>query len=140
MERLEKFLSKKMLMSMVVAFQSGSSRVLNLMNRGYAKEDILNVVGALVRNRIHFHYHVLVGFPSETEEDFDDTLDILKTYPFYSASLFIYQEREYTKAVDIQPKIDHETVMKRIMKAQKVLADGYSFVLKPDKLSISAKN
>lgn len=39
-----------------------------------------------------------------------------------------------------EPKVDHETVMKRIMKAQKVLADGYSFVLKPDKLSISAKN
>ena len=81
-------------------FQSGSSRVLEKMNRGYTKEDYLVLIGRVKAAvpGIALTTDVLVGFPGETEEDFLDTLDVVRQGRFAGAFTFLYSRRQGTKA------------------------------------------
>ena len=76
--------------------QSGSTNVLKVMNRKYTKEQYLNLVEKM-RNTIPnvtFSTDIIVGFPGETEEDFADTLDVVKKVNFEQVYMFIYSRRE----------------------------------------------
>jgi len=94
-------------------FQAGSTRVLNTMNRGYTKEDYLGLIArirAAIPN-IAITTDVMVGFPGETEEDFEDTLDIVRRVRFAGAFTFLYSRRQGTMA-DKMPNQVPPDVMK----------------------------
>lgn len=93
-----------------LAVQSGSSRVLKAMNRKYTREQYLDLVGRLraAIPGLALSTDIIVGFPGETEEDFEDTLSMVKEAAFSSAYTFIYSPRPGTpaaKMVDNTPKL-----------------------------------
>ena len=93
--------------------QAGSSRVLKLMNRKYTKEDYLRKIDKVknVNTNIALSTDIMVGFPGESEEDFLDTLDLVKKVEYDTAFTFIYSMRENTPAArmdQVPDKVKHE--------------------------------
>lgn len=96
-------------------FQAGSNEVLKRMNRGYTKEEYLEKIEK-IRNavpEIALTTDIIVGFPGETDEDFLETLDVMKKAKFDNAFMFIYSERELTYAKkhfkdDVPKKVKNE--------------------------------
>ena len=96
--------------------QSGSDRILKLMNRRYTVKDYLEKV-KMIKERIPdcaLSTDVMVGFPTETEEDFLETLDLMKTVRFTSAFTFVYSRRKGTKADVMDGQIDDAVKKDRI--------------------------
>lgn len=90
--------------------QSGSSRVLKQMNRKYTKEEYLELIEKLraaVPN-IAISTDIIVGFPGETEEDFEETLDLVRTVRYDSAFTFLYSIRRGTPAEHYPDQIPEE--------------------------------
>lgn len=98
--------------------QSGSDRVLKLMNRRYTAEDYIKKVELLRKYipDIAVTTDIMVGFPTETEEDFNDTYDLMKKIGFAGAFTFVYSPRSGTPAAKMDGQIDEETSKRRIMK------------------------
>lgn len=95
--------------------QSGSSRILEKMNRKYDREHYLGLVQKL-RNSIpdiSLSTDIIVGFPGETDEDFEQTLDLLERVRFDFAYTFIYSRRTGTPAAKSNEQIDEETKKRR---------------------------
>lgn len=95
--------------------QSGSSRILKLMNRHYTKEQYLALVERIrtAMPEVSFTTDIIVGFPGETEEDFEETLDVVKKVRFDSAFTFIYSKRTGTLAAEMEDQVPEEIVGKR---------------------------
>lgn len=93
-----------------IPIQSGSNRILEKMNRKYSREDILDKIRKLkkVNPDIALTTDIIVGFPGETEEDFLETLELVKQVQFQSAYTFIYSIREGTVAADMDGQIDYK--------------------------------
>lgn len=105
--------------------QSGSSNVLKLMNRKYTKEQYLNLVDKIrskVKN-VSFTTDIIVGFPGETEEDFEDTLDVVRKVKFEQVFMFIYSVRRGTAAEKMPNHIPEEVKSERFSRL-KELADS----------------
>ena len=85
-----------------IPVQSGSDRILRLMHRGYTAADYLQVVDAIRArlDRVAFSTDVIVGFPSETEEDFADTRELMRRVGFDMAYIFKYSPRRGTQAAE----------------------------------------
>ena len=95
--------------------QSGSNDILSKMNRHYTKEDYLRLVDD-IRNKmpdIALTTDIIVGFPGETEEDFLDTMDVVKRVEFDSAFTFIYSKRTGTPAALMPNQIDDNVIKDR---------------------------
>ena len=95
--------------------QSGSSKVLKDMNRKYTKEQYLDLVNKM-KEKIHnveFSTDIIVGFPGETDEDFEDTLDVVKKVGFEQVFMFIYSRRKGTPADKMENQIPEEIKHKR---------------------------
>ena len=95
--------------------QSGSSEILKKMNRKYTKESYLDLV-ARIRKKlpdISLTTDIIVGFPGETEEDFADTLDVVRQVRFDSAYTFIYSKRTGTPAAAMENQVPDEVVKER---------------------------
>jgi len=94
--------------------QAGSSRVLKLMNRKYTKEDYLRKIDKIknINPGIALSTDLMVGFPGETEEDFKDTLDLVKKVEYDTSFTFIYSVRENTPAAkrtdQVPDKVKHD--------------------------------
>ena len=93
--------------------QAGSSRVLKMMNRKYTKEDYLRKIDKVknVNPNIALSTDIMVGFPGESEEDFLDTLDLVKKVEYDTAFTFIYSMRENTPAArmdQVPDKVKHD--------------------------------
>lgn len=98
--------------------QSGSSRILKVMNRKYTKEDYLRLVEK-IRNRIPdiaLTTDIIVGFPGETEEDFNETLEIVKKVEYDSAFTFLYSIREGTIAARMENQIPDDIKQERFQR------------------------
>ncbi len=137
--------------------QSGSSAVLKKMNRKYTKEQYLELVDK-IKTRIPdvvLSTDIIVGFPGETEEDFEDTLDVVGKVNYEQVFMFIYSRREGTVADKMENQIPEEIKHKRfdrlkelfdsrvsennqkyIGTTQKILVDGYS---KNDKETLTGR-
>lgn len=95
--------------------QSGSSQILEKMNRRYTKEKYLELVEnirAAVPD-ISLTTDIIVGFPGETEEDFQETLDIVRKVRYDSAFTFIYSKRTGTPAAVMEDQIPEDVVKDR---------------------------
>ena len=120
--------SDKICKSVHLPFQAGSDRILKLMNRHYDRAYYLGLVKKL-RERIPgitISTDIIVGFPTETEEDFEDTLDIVRQCRFESAFTFIYSPREGTKAAVMDGQINHETSVRRFKRLVSTLEEEIS--------------
>ncbi|HJA12360.1 MAG TPA: tRNA (N6-isopentenyl adenosine(37)-C2)-methylthiotransferase MiaB [Candidatus Mediterraneibacter merdipullorum] len=95
--------------------QSGSSRILQKMNRRYTKEDYLALVEKIRRAMpdISLTTDIIVGFPGETEEDFQDTLDVVRKVRYDSAFTFIYSKRTGTPAAVMEDQVEPAVVKDR---------------------------
>ena len=127
--------------------QSGSDRILQKMNRAYTSKDYLRLVG-LAKEKIEnlsLTTDLIVGFPSETEEDFQQTLNMVQKVEFDSAFMFRYSVREGTKAasfpddipekvklerlhtlIELQKQVSKRKNQRMVGKSLKVLVDGVS--------------
>lgn len=96
--------------------QSGSDRILRAMNRTYDRDKFLATVERLraAIPDIVLSTDVIVGFPGETEEDFLDTLDILRTVRFDAVYAFMYSEREGTRAATLSGSVDRDVRSDRL--------------------------
>ena len=94
--------------------QSGSTRLLKLMNRRYTKEQYLLLADKIYKAMpdISLTTDIIVGFPEETEEDFLETLDVVKKVGFDSAFTFIYSRRSGTPAAHL-PQIPEDVIKER---------------------------
>jgi len=130
-----------------VPLQSGSTNVLRVMNRKYTKEQYLNLIDR-IKVKIPeavFSTDIIVGFPEETENDFEDTLDVVRKVNFEQIFMFIYSRRVGTVADKMENQIPEEVKHKRFDKLkvlyednieknnekyvdtiQKILVEGYS--------------
>jgi tRNA-2-methylthio-N6-dimethylallyladenosine synthase len=87
--------------------QSGSDRILKLMHRGYARERFTSIVGKLRQARpgMGITTDIIVGFPGETEEDFEQTLSLCREVEFDNAYIFKYSPRRDTPAADMPEQV-----------------------------------
>ncbi len=108
-------------------FQSGSNQVLKMMNRGYTREQYLELIEYARKAvpGIAFTSDVIVGFPGETREDFEQTLDLIKQVNFVSLFTFIFSPREGTPAAvmpDPIPAAEKSAWFQEMNKVQEELA------------------
>ena len=127
--------------------QSGSTEILRRMNRKYSKEQYLELAEKMRKKipGVLFTTDIIVGFPGETEEDFLDTMDVVRKVRYYSAFTFVYSRRVGTPADKMEDQVDEKIKSERIGRlielvnqileeentklvgtVQKVLVEGYS--------------
>ena len=107
--------SKKVCKQMHLPLQSGSDRLLQKMNRHYTKEGYLTLVEKIRKAvpDIALSTDIIVGFPGETEEDFEETMDVVEKVKYDSAFTFIYSKRTGTPAAAMEEQIDEAVVKER---------------------------
>lgn len=107
--------------------QSGSASVLRKMNRRYTKQSYLKKLKQLKETvpGISVTTDIIVGFPGETDEDFLDTLDLVKQADFEGAFTFIFSPREGTPAASYEDDTDMETKKARLYKLNEIVNAGY---------------
>jgi tRNA-2-methylthio-N6-dimethylallyladenosine synthase len=108
-------------------FQAGSDRILDMMNRKYSRKNYIDLIGRIRKAipEVSLSTDIIVGYPTETEKDFEDTLNLLKEIRFDSAFMFKYSPREGTPAYDVTddvPEIVKGERLSRIIKAQQEIS------------------
>ena len=102
--------------------QSGSSKVLKLMGRKYTKEEYIALFDKIKTiPNVTISTDIIVGFPSETEEDFNETLDLVNYCKFDNAFSFIFSKREGTPAAKLKDETTEEEKEKRLQTLNKIL-------------------
>ena len=106
--------------------QSGSTKVLNEMNRKYTKNQYLELVEKMKKQipNLTLSTDIIVGFPGETEEDFEDTLDVVRKVNFEQVYMFIYSRRVGTPADKMENQIPEEIKHKRFDRLKKLVESG----------------
>lgn len=107
--------SPKVCRHLHLPLQSGSTRILKEMNRRYTKEQYLSLVEKVRKAMpdISITTDIIVGFPGETEEDFSETMDVIRRVRFDSAFTFIYSKRTGTPAAAMEDQIPEDVVKHR---------------------------
>lgn len=115
--------SKKLCHHLHLPLQSGSSRILKIMNRHYTKESYLELVEKIRKAvpDIAITTDIIVGFPGETEEDFKETLDVIEKAEYDSAFTFIYSKRTGTPAASMEAQVSEEVVKERFERLLKTV-------------------
>ena len=99
--------------------QSGSTKVLKDMKRGYTKEWYLNRIEKLRQiPDITISTDIIVGFPGESEEDFNDTMEVVEKSQFEQMFSFVYSPRPHTEAANFDNQVDKEVAKQRLHKLQ----------------------
>jgi tRNA-2-methylthio-N6-dimethylallyladenosine synthase len=96
--------------------QSGSSRILKTMRRTYTRERYLALVERMrtAIPDVAFGTDIIVGFPGETERDFEETLEVVEEVGFDSAFTFVYSPRQGTEAASMPDQVPHELKIERM--------------------------
>lgn len=108
--------------------QAGNTKVLKEMNRNYTKEQYLELVDK-IRSRIPnvtFSTDIIVGFPGETDEEFEDTLDVVRKVNFEQIYMFIYSRRTGTRADKMENQVPEEIKHKRFNKLKELFESKIS--------------
>ena len=108
--------------------QSGSNNILKKMNRKYTKEEYLEKVRKLKEAvpGISITTDIIVAFPGETVEDFNETLDLVQKADFEGAFTFIYSPREGTPAAKYHNDLTEDEKKERLLELNKYINDGYA--------------
>ncbi len=119
--------SKHVMPHLHLPVQSGSNSVLKKMNRHYTKERYIEVINALKEARpgISLTTDIIVGFPTETEEDFQLTLDLVNEVDFEGAYTFIFSPRSGTPAASFENNITESEQKDRLQRLNAVVNAGY---------------
>lgn len=106
---------KKVCHHLHLPLQSGSSRILKVMNRCYTKEQYLDLVERIraAIPDISLTTDIIVGFPGETKEDFEETLDVVRKVRFDSAFTFLYSKRAKTAAAEMENQVPEAVAKER---------------------------
>ena len=117
--------SRKICRHLHLPLQSGSSRILKIMNRKYDKEQYLALAKKIRREipDISLTTDIIVGFPGETEEDFLETMDVVRQVRFDSAFTFIYSKRTGTPAAAMENQVPEAVVKDRFDRLLKEVQD-----------------
>lgn len=109
--------SKSICNNIHLPIQSGSDKILKLMNRHYTREHYLSIIDAIKKKipDCGITTDIMVGFPYEEEQDFQDTLDIVRRVGYSSAFTFVYSVRRGTKAA-LMPQVPPEVAKDRIQR------------------------
>ena len=108
--------------------QSGSNRILKLMGRRYTKESYLELFDKLKTiPNVAITTDIIVGFPNETEEDFNDTLEVVKNCQYDSAFTFIFSPREGTPAAKMEDNISLDIKNDRLYKLNDLVNEYANF-------------
>ena len=107
--------------------QSGSTEVLQRMNRKYTKESYLNLVDQIYQYipGASITTDIIVGFPGETREQFEETLQLIKDCKFEGAYTFIYSAREGTPAASYEDNVSPLDKKARLLELNKIVNEGY---------------
>ena len=99
-----------------LSLQSGSERILDLMERGYTPEEFRKVVEFILDRRPESAVgtDIIVGFPTESDEDFEETLEFVRNTPFAYLHVFPYSDRPFTKASRLKPKVPERIKKERV--------------------------
>ncbi|MBR5478822.1 MAG: tRNA (N6-isopentenyl adenosine(37)-C2)-methylthiotransferase MiaB [Clostridia bacterium] len=132
-ERLFKTMAKceKVAHHIHLPFQSGSNRILKLMNRGYTREKYAELIkcARTYMPDISFTSDVIVGFPGESNEDFDETISLVEDIGFDALFTFIYSKRKGTPAAEMEDPTTREEKgqrFDRLLKVQSKIAEKYA--------------
>ncbi|UMZ73522.1 tRNA (N6-isopentenyl adenosine(37)-C2)-methylthiotransferase MiaB [Natranaerofaba carboxydovora] len=119
-EELIEFISKskRVCEHIHLPIQAGSNNILKKMNRGYTKEEYMELIERIREYIPHVSVttDIMVGFPGESEEDFNDTLDVVKKVRFDNAYTFVYSKRKGTPAAEMEDQVDEKVKKERIQK------------------------
>ena len=113
-------------------FQSGSNRILKDMHRVYTREHYLDLIRKLKEKvpNITLSTDIIVGFPGETEEDFNDTLSLVENVEYDQGFTFLYSIRKGTKAAEMNNQISHDIKQERF---QRLIDTMYDIFYKKNK-------
>jgi len=123
--------NKKLMPLVHLPIQSGSNKILKLMNRKHTVEDYLNIYERLkkINPKIEFSSDFIISYPGETNDDFNDTLNLVKKIKFINSYSFIFSPRPGTKAAELK-SIDNEVSKERLNEIQKKL---FNYQIKKNK-------
>lgn len=102
--------------------QSGSTKILNVMNRGYTKEEFITLAKKIKEKipDIGLTTDIIVGFPGETDEDFQDTMDVVNEVGFENAFMFMYSKRSGTPAATMEEQVDEQVKSERLQQLMRL--------------------
>jgi len=114
--------NKKLMPFVHLPIQSGSNKILKLMNRKHTVEDYINIYERLkkINPKIEFSSDFIISYPGETNDDFNNTLNLVKKIKFINSYSFIFSPRPGTKAAELE-LIDNEVSKERLNEIQKNL-------------------
>jgi len=126
--------SKKICNHLHLPVQSGSTKLLKAMNRKYTKEQYLDLVDRIktAMPNISLTTDIIIGFPGETEEDFLDTLDVVRKVRYDSAYTFLYSKRTGTPAAVMETQVEEEVAKERFNRLLKEVQDISADLTKRD--------
>lgn len=122
--------SKKIARQIHLPLQSGNTRILKEMNRKYTKEQYIELALRLKEAdpEISLSTDIIVGFPGETEEEFQDTLDVVRKIQFDQIYMFIYSKRTGTRAATMEDLVTNEEKVKRLERLKKLYEETLPFL------------
>jgi len=118
--------SKKVCNHVHLPVQSGSSAILKKMNRHYTKEQYLDLVDRIRAKvpDVSFTTDIIVGFPGETEEDFQETMDVVRKVNYDSCYTFIYSKRTGTPAAAMEDQVPEDVIKDRFQRLLRVVGEA----------------
>ncbi|MFA5459493.1 MAG: tRNA (N6-isopentenyl adenosine(37)-C2)-methylthiotransferase MiaB [Bacilli bacterium] len=127
--------------------QSGSNKILKLMGRRYTKEDYIELFNKIKSNikNVSISTDIIVGFPGETEEDFQETLALVNELKFDFAFTFVYSLREGTAAIKLKDNVSEDEKKERLYQLNKLinkyaLANNQKYLLQTVKVLIEKQD
>ncbi len=117
--------SKKLMPLVHLPVQTGSDKILNSMNRKHTIKEYIKIFEKLVgiNDKIKFSSDFIIGYPGENDQDFNDTLNLIKKIEFINSYSFIFSPRPGTVAADLK-LIEKSILMKRLTKIQNQLSEN----------------
>ena len=114
--------SKKLMPFVHLPIQSGSDKILKLMNRNHKVEEYLEIYRMIknINKEVEFSSDFIIGYPGETDKDFNDTMELVKNIKFINSYSFIFSPRPGTPASNLKP-VDKEIAKERLTNIQKLL-------------------